>query len=188
MGRPKAALCLSDRADTFVARLIRTFQAAAIPDIVVITGAQPDAVRAAAGRVGRKVRFIDNPHWERDGQLSSLLAALKEDQQLEALMMTLVDAPFVAPATVSALVHAWRSSRAAIVRPSRGDEHGHPVIFDRAVFEELRHADPSVGAKAVVRARQADILNVPVDDRGAFIDVDTPEEYRAAVTLYGGRK
>ena len=101
-------------------------------------------------------------------------------------MMTLVDAPFVTPATVSALVNAWRSSRAAIVRPSRGDEHGHPVIFDRAVFEELRHADPSVGAKAVVRARQADILNVPVDDRGAFIDVDTPEEYRAAVTLYGG--
>jgi len=74
------------------------------------------------------------------------------------------------------------------VRPAHGDQHGHPVIFDRAVFDALRHADPAIGAKAVVRERHADILNVPVDDRGAFIDVDTAEEYRAAITLYGRRQ
>jgi CTP:molybdopterin cytidylyltransferase MocA len=51
------------------------------------------------------------------------------------------------------------------------------VLFDRAVFGDLRRADPSQGAKAVLRARQADIVDVPVTDEGAFLDVDTPEVY-----------
>jgi molybdenum cofactor cytidylyltransferase len=59
-----------------------------------------------------------------------------------------------------------------------GDRHGHPVIFDRVVFDALRAADPAAGAKEVVRARQHEILNVPVEDEGAFVDLDTPEDYR----------
>jgi molybdenum cofactor cytidylyltransferase len=58
-----------------------------------------------------------------------------------------------------------------------GNRHGHPVIFDRAVFDELRAADPAAGAKEVVRARCGDIVNVPVEDEGAFVDLDTPEDY-----------
>ena len=69
--------------------------------------------------------------------------------------MTLVDVPLVHPDTVRAVVNAWRRSRAPIVRPARGDEHGHPVIFDCAVFDELRSADRTIGAKAVVRAHAA---------------------------------
>jgi CTP:molybdopterin cytidylyltransferase MocA len=29
-----------------------------------------------------------------------------------------------------------------------------------------------------VRARARDIVNVPVDDAGAFVDIDTEQEYR----------
>ena len=38
------------------------------------------------------------------------------------------------------------------MRAVHNGRHGHPVIFARAVFQELRHADQSVGARAVVRA------------------------------------
>jgi hypothetical protein len=57
-----------------------------------------------------------------------------------------------------------------------------------AVFDELRHADPALGAKAVVRAHGAAVLDVPVDDAGAFLDVDTPEDYARATgqALPGG--
>jgi hypothetical protein len=30
----------------------------------------------------------------------------------------------------------------------------------------------------VLRAHEADLVNVPVDDPGAFLDVDTEQEYR----------
>jgi molybdenum cofactor cytidylyltransferase len=64
------------------------------------------------------------------------------------------------------------------VRPAIGDRHGHPVIFDRAVLKALRTAPIDAGAKTVVRAHEHDLLNVPVDDEGCLVDVDTPDEYR----------
>ena len=52
------------------------------------------------------------------------------------------------------------------------------MIFDRSVFDELRSADPSVGAKAVFAAHRDRVLDVEVEDAGAFEDIDTPEDYQ----------
>lgn len=187
MGQPKAGLAIAHRADTFLARIIRSLSVAGLPEIVVVTGAAPETVHRAAGPTDRRVRFIQNPRWE-DGQLSSLLTGLggQYPVDLEAILMTLVDVPFASAATVAHVVTAWRASRAPIVRPAQGDVHGHPVMFDRAIFDELREANPATGAKAVVRAHAGEILNIPIDDPGAFLDVDTPEEYAAAVTALRG--
>ena len=182
MGRPKAALPLSHRADTFLSHIIHTLAAAGLPDVVVVTGANADVVRAAAGRVDSSVTFVHNAAWA-SGQLSSLLTGLTSGRvdHIEAALVTLVDVPLVRVDTVRRVVHEWRASGAPIVRPARDTGHGHPVIFDRAVFDELRTADPALGAKVVVRAHEADILNVVVDDPGAFLDLDTEEEYRRAL-------
>jgi molybdenum cofactor cytidylyltransferase len=180
MGRAKAALPLRDATDTFLSRLIGSARTAGLPEIVVVSGADPVAVRQAAGRSDRRVRVIENPAWA-SGQLSSLLAGLAVPARapIEAAVVLLVDVPLVSPATIRRLVEVWRDTHAPIVRPARGDEHGHPVIFDAALFAELRAADPTVGAKAVVRAHAAEIVNVPIDDAGAFTDIDTPEAYDA---------
>ena len=185
MGTPKAALLLTRDGDTFLSRLLRRMIAAGMPDIVVVTGATPDVVRMAAGPSRLPVRFAHNEHWQH-GQLTSLLAGLRPrpGDMVEAALVTLVDAPLVSVATIERLVHAWRISRAPIVRPARGEVHGHPVIFDSAVFAELRAADPAVGAKAVVRSYADQIVNVPVEDDGAFIDIDTPAEYATALRQF----
>lgn len=179
MGRPKAGLALA-RGDTFLSRLTRTLLDAGLPRVVVVSGAQPDAVRAALRLRHRGVRLVRNAAWE-GGQLTSLLAGLDalDSPRLEGVLVALVDVPLVARSTVAAVVAAWRRTRAPIVRPARGVEHGHPVIFDRAVFDELRAADPALGAKPVVRRHAEAIVDVPVDDPGAFRDFDTPEEYEA---------
>lgn len=178
MGQPKAALRLSDDGETFLGRLLGRFIEAGLPDIVVVTGAAPDAVHAAAGRFRPPVRFAHNDRWA-DGQVTSLITGLAErpGDVLEAALVTLVDAPLVSTSTITHVLSTWRSGKAPIVRPARGDVHGHPVMFDRSLFPELRTADPNVGAKAVVRAHAAAIVNVPVDDEGAFVDIDTPDDY-----------
>ena len=94
-------------------------------------------------------------------------------------MVTLVDVPLVAPDTIARVIDVWRRTRAPIVRPAIGDRHGHPVIFDRAVFEELRAAPLEAGAKVVVRAHAQDLIDVPVEDEGSLTDVDTPDDYAA---------
>jgi CTP:molybdopterin cytidylyltransferase MocA len=178
MGRAKPALPLGACGDTFLGRIIRTLFSAGVPDLIVVVGADPDAVRHERLLRDPRVRVVENPLWQ-SGQLSSLLAGLDASSRLplEAALVTLVDVPFVTAQTVECLLRRWRETRAPIVRPARGDEHGHPVIFDCAIFDALRHADPAAGAKAVVRAHEHRIVNVPVNDPGAFQDFDTPDEY-----------
>jgi molybdenum cofactor cytidylyltransferase len=182
MGRAKAALTLGQTGETVVARVVRTLLSGGAPDVVVVAGAHVDEVRAAMPHEPR-ARVIPHAGWEQ-GQLSSLLAGLDaiEDPQLEAALVTLVDVPLVAASTVAAVIAAWRQTRAPIVRPAHGDRHGHPVIFDRSVFQDLREADLNVGAKAVFAEHRPRIVNVDVNDPGAFTDMDTPQEYDALNT------
>lgn len=177
MGHAKAALTLGQTGETLVARVIRTLLNGGAPGVVVVAGAHVDAVRIAMPQ-DRRARMIEHAGWQQ-GQLSSLLAGLDaiDDPQLEAALVTLVDVPLVAPSTVAAVIAEWRRSRAPIVRPANGDRHGHPVMFDRSVFQDLREADPNVGAKAVFAKHRLRIVNVEVNDPGAFEDVDTPDDY-----------
>jgi molybdenum cofactor cytidylyltransferase len=182
MGSAKAALLLGQTGETLVAHVVRTLLDGGVPDVGVVAGAHIDAVRRAMPSRERRARVIEHAGWQ-DGQLSSLLAGLAaiDDPLLEAALVTLVDVPLVRTQTVTAVISAWRRTRAPIVRPAQGDRHGHPVIFDRAVFADLRAADPSEGAKAIFTKYQERILNVAVDDEGAFVDIDTPVEYQRLI-------
>lgn len=181
MGRPKALLADPD-GRPFVARIVRTFAAAGIGDVVIVTGRQHAAIAQALAADDPPVRpfLVNNPEPSR-GQLSSLWvgldAVLRPD--VEAVLVTLVDVPMVRTSTVRDVLEAWRKTGAPIVRPAIGARHGHPVLFDHTVFEELRRAPLNEGAKAVVHAHGHQVVNVPVDDQGSLVDVDTPDDYEA---------
>jgi molybdenum cofactor cytidylyltransferase len=179
MGRPKAALRLGPGGATFLAAAVGALRGGGVPRIVVVAGAHPAEVRDALPPALPGVRVVTHPGWA-EGQLSSLLAGLAavDGPLTEAVMVTLVDVPLVRPATVAELVAAWRATRAPIVRPRIGDRHGHPVVFDRAVFGHLRATPVAGGARAVVEAFSDRIVEVPTADAGVMRDVDTPDEYR----------
>jgi CTP:molybdopterin cytidylyltransferase MocA len=179
MGRPKAVLPLGG-GHTVLSRGVRTLVDAGVPGVVIVGGAlDPDRLGEALGRLPRTVRVVPNHRWK-EGQLTSLLAGLDaiDEPSLEAVLVTLVDVPLVSRETVRHVIQTWRATRAPIVRPAHGERHGHPVMFDRALFEDLRRADPTRGAKDVMRARADRIVNVQVTDDGAFFDADTPEDYQ----------
>jgi len=179
MGSPKALLLTLD-GTPFVTAIAATFAAAALDEIVVVTGRDHDRIvrELASAALAIVPTVVRNPDPSR-GQLSSLLTAMDAlvSPQTEGLVVTLVDVPMLAAATVRQVVSEWRRTRAPIVRPAIADRHGHPVLFDRRVFDALRSAPPDRGAKAVVHEYAAEVLNVPVSDEGCLVDVDTPGDY-----------
>ena len=183
MGQAKAALPLGQTGETVVARVVRTLLEGGAPEVIVVAGAHIDAVRAAMPSHEPRARIIEHPGWER-GQLSSLLAGLDaiDGPLIEGVLVTLVDVPLVRSSTVAAVIETWRRTRAPIVRPASGERHGHPVMFDRSVFADLRAADPNTGAKAVFAIHRDHIVNVAVKDAGAFEDIDTPEDYQRVLS------
>jgi len=177
MGRPKALLPL-DCGDTFVARIVRTLHDAGVDDVVVVLGHEPDPIVADLMRRHTPVRFAINRDFD-NGQLSSLVAGLNAIDRPGVIgaLVTLVDVPLVSAATVRAIVDRYRRTRAPIVRPVAGGRHGHPVLIDRALFDQFRAADPALGANVVVRQHISAEGEVEVTDPHAFRDVDTPDEY-----------
>ena len=180
-GSPKATL-KAPCGRSFATRIIDVLEESGVDNLFVVTGLHHDAIVAAvtADAPRRLPAFVRNPNPAR-GQLSSLWVGMDHAiaPDVEALLVTLSDVPMITVEVVRKVIEAWRASGAPIVRPAIGQAHGHPVLYDRSLFAALRAAPLEQGAKAVVRAREADILNVPVTDPGCLRDIDTPEDYRS---------
>lgn len=179
MGRHKALLRCGPGGETFVRRLAMALAGGGVDRVVVVGRRGDAALQAEVEGLPAAARYLENPDADA-GQLSSLLAALAAVDRpgVTAILVTPVDAPLIEPATVSRLLGALRSTGAPIVRATYRGRHGHPVIFARTVFEDLRNADPSLGARAVVRAYADGVVDLDVNDPGVLGDVDTPDDYR----------
>src|SRR5687768_2554 len=152
MGSPKALLRAPD-GQLFVVRIVQAFADAGISTTAVVTGSAHEAIVEAlrAAFPERPAMAVRNPDPSR-GQLSSLWTGMDAvvHEDTDALLVTLVDVPMLSAATVAGVIDAWYGSRAPIVRPAVGTRHGHPVLFDRSLFAELREAPLDGGAKTVV--------------------------------------
>jgi molybdenum cofactor cytidylyltransferase len=183
-GQPKALLTDRD-GRTFTARVLATLADAGVDGAVVVTRAGDEALTAEIERAAPFARAVVNPDPDR-GQLSSLLAGLAAVDRpgVRAALVTLVDVPLVSADTVRRLLAVARTGGAPIVRPVHGGRHGHPVIFARSLFDDLRAADPTAGAKAVVHRHRDAVCDVAVADAGCVEDVDTRADY---TRLFGAR-
>lgn len=182
MGRAKATLPLGG-GETFLTRIVRTFLDADVDDIVVVVGHEPEAIVESFAASGLPARFVVNADYDR-GQLSSLVAGLGviDRPGVAAALVTLVDVPLVSAATVRAVLARYRETGVPVVRPTSGARHGHPLLIDRSLFAELRAADPASGAKPIVRAHASAAGDLPIADEGAFLDVDTAEDYERLIS------
>lgn len=191
MGCRKASLAV-DLRDTYLTRLIRTYAEAGLAETVVVLGHERQAIEAELVQSGLATHVAFNAGYEA-GQLSSVLSgldcaeALDATRECEAVVLGLVDAPFVAAETVRAVIGRYLETGAQVVRPVHAARHGHPVLIDRTLFDLLRRADPQRGAKLVVRAHVSRSGDVDVDDEGAFMDVDTPEDHQRAMRWWSAR-
>jgi molybdenum cofactor cytidylyltransferase len=187
MGRAKATLPAGD-GHTFLTRIVRTLLDAGVDDVIVVVGHDADLIAGSFSESGLPARFVVNHDYDR-GQLSSLVAGLNAIDRpgVAAALLTLVDVPLVSASTVRAVIDSYRRTHAPIVRPTSGDRHGHPLLIDRSLFDALRAADPSTGAKSIVRTHASTAGDIAIEDEGAFLDVDTEEEYRKTIaSRFGG--
>jgi molybdenum cofactor cytidylyltransferase len=187
MGTAKALLSAGS-GRTFVRVLAQTLLDGGVTDALIVGRPDDERLRREVDALGANVRFVANEHAD-TGQLSSVVAGLNAADRpgVRGVLVTPVDAPFVRSSTIRALIETASAAHPPIVRPAYHGRHGHPVMFSRAVFAELRHADPSVGAKAVVHAHAADVVNLEIDDPGVLADVDTPEDYERIIKDFGNR-
>ena len=179
MGRPKALLRIDGH--TFIEHIIGALRDGGIERIVVVLGFHAEDLRGEISHL--PVEILVNPDYKL-GQLSSLQVAVRHLQaapECDGIMVHLVDHPYIDPKLVRLMLQRFEGSKFSIVVPRHQGKRGHPVIFSRALFDELLGAPLDQGAKAVVNAHRQDTLEIDTDDVGITLDIDTPELYRQHV-------
>jgi molybdenum cofactor cytidylyltransferase len=160
---------------TFLEQIVSVLQRSEVDRITVVLGAQAQKVLASTDLSGADVVINEN---YREGQLSSLIAGLKSvPPETEVILLCLVDNPFIAAESAGGVIGAFRVSGKSIVVPVFQGRRGHPTLFARSMFDELRSAPADKGARHVVRSNVAKVFEVEVPDPGILVRIDTPRDY-----------
>ena len=139
---------------------------------IVVLGYQADRLRRA---MPHQARITVNRKW-RAGQLSSLLAGLRNVPRDAAFLIYPVDLVFLTPGIIRRLAAAFhkRTARQAIVMPVCAGRDGHPVILAPQLRSELQNAKT---ARDVVNRDPSRIKRVPVKTSAIWKDFDTLASY-----------
>lgn len=175
MGSPKPLL--EHEGDTFLERTIRTLKLGGCRIVVAVVGGGDTSWAARIADVeGALVARNDREGSDPIDSIRAGLDALPSDAAGVAILP--VDHPSVRPDTVAALIGAFQERGAGIVRPVHDARPGHPGIFARRLFAELRRPDLPEGAHTVIESHPKELVELSVDDAGVAQNVDTPEDLR----------
>lgn len=166
---------------TLLDHQVSTLKSAGVHRVVVVLGARAESLRPiVAGREG--VTWVVNPRYAQ-GKTTSIKAGLASlgPEPPGAVLFLNVDQPR-SPQTIQNLLSEHNARGGLITIPTYKGKGGHPIIVAPALLAELGSIDEeSLGIKAVVRRHEADVCRLEVADPEVLWDLNTPEDYQAAL-------
>jgi molybdenum cofactor cytidylyltransferase len=187
-GRPKQLLDYHEQ--PFVRIVAKTALASGLAPVVIVTGANAEAVEAAVFDL--PVSIARNTDWE-NGQSSSIrtgLQALRSHslqdappqfsemernwEQVGAAIFLLADQPQVPSTIINALTKEHALKLASILAPLVAGQRANPVLFDRATFPSLMSLTGDVGGRAIFS--NYPVVYLPWHDESLLLDIDTPAD------------
>ena len=173
MGRAKQLVKFEGT--TLIRRSAAVLEASQCDPCTVVLGAL--AERCKEELAGIEINICINDHWE-SGMSSSIKAGLTQllqiDPQIEGVIITLGDQPYITAAILDNFIAEYRRIRPAVVASEYNDVIGVPALFSSPMFDSILKLEGDGGASSLIRAAgdQAVTLNVP---QAAF-DIDSPAD------------
>ncbi|MHC4130457.1 MAG: nucleotidyltransferase family protein [Planctomycetota bacterium] len=175
MGKSKPLLKFNEL--TFLGHIISVLKHSEVDEITVVLGAAAEEIKLTVDL--SDVTVVINEDYPK-GQLSSLITALKQiPEQTEAIILCLVDHPFLTSELVDKIVRKFRETENPVIIPVYNKERGHPTLFSQALFKELINAPHDQGARYVVYSNEDKVLEIKTSEKGTRIGIDTPQQYKS---------
>ena len=171
MGKNKLLIRL--QGESMVHRAVARAIAAELDPVVVVVGHEDQLVRAElAGLSHTEVR---NPEYARGMNTSLRTGIAALPAEAEAAVVLLADMPFVEVSMLRELVAAFARGTSPLVLSSYGGVVAPPILYRRALFDELRALEGEACGKRVIEAHRAEAaeLRWPA---AALLDLDLPED------------
>ncbi len=174
MGRPKQTLVVNGT--TLLNRSIAVAKSIGSNPLVVVLGANYKKIRPTIVDPGALT--VENKDWD-TGMGSTIREGvqtmLKDHPDLDAVLLLLVDQPFVTTDLLQQMVRKYVADRPPIVAAKYAETFGVPALFDRTMFGDLLNLEGPTGARFIIRNFVEKVAGIPFPE-GA-IDLDTPEDW-----------
>ncbi len=192
MGTLKALLDWHGR--PLIMHQIVALRQAGADEVVVVLGHRADELQARIGAnrdvyEAGNVRCVINSHYS-EGKTTSIKTGLKaistDASSAGPILMLNVDQPRSASVINQVLsAHIGRSDK-LITIPTYNGKGGHPTAISRSLHQEMLQIDEATqGMRAVTERHREATQRVELGAPELLWDVNTPEQYRAALAASG---
>ena len=168
---------------------------AGLSPIVVVTGADANAVNNALLDLSTDIKTIFNPNWK-IGQSTSIqtgIDAINSDQIYQnrgseltnfqvnpgSAIFLLADQPQVTPTILRCLVEEHSHTLSTVIAPLIDGRRGNPVLFDKETFPDLRNLEGDVGGRGIFSKFSPSYLDW--NDISLLDDVDNLTDYERLI-------
>jgi molybdenum cofactor cytidylyltransferase len=159
---------------TMLGWVVRRVEESRLDEVVVVVGHEAEAIRRNVTL--QRARFVEAPDFH-EGCTSSIRAGLEAlHPQAEAVVLILGDQPGIERETIAAVVEGWRQLQAPVVRVSYRGRSGHPMLFTKALFGQLKALHGDKGVWKLCDAHPEWVREIELD-RPFPGDVNTWEDY-----------
>ena len=174
MTKPKPLLTFGDH--TFLEQIISVLKLSNVDRITVVLGAQAETVKKSIDL--SETNIVINKDYSK-GQLSSLIVAIEyTPKETEAILVCLVDMPFITKEVVDEIISKFKQTNNPIIVPVYNKKRGHPTLFSKSLFNDLLNSPEEQGARYVLYSNEERILELETSEGGILISIDTPDDYK----------
>ncbi len=170
MGRPKALLEFDGV--PAIERVCAALVEGGCDRVIAVLGADADAIEPA---VPSGVEVVRHDAWQ-DGRTSSVKVGLEVLLRTDAVLIAPVDRPLFTPTDVKTLAQ----SEKPLAVPAYDGKTGHPLLVRRDVYDEIMALSDEEPLNQVVYEDEDRVDEVPTENPGVLVNLDTPEDYEAA--------
>jgi len=172
MGKPKQLMPLGRT--SILEQTIDNYLNSEVNEVIVVLGHRAEEAKRIMA--ARPVKLAINPNYQQ-GMSTSIIAGLNMvDSRAQAVVIALGDQPFIDSQTLNRLIDEFYNHDKGIVIPVYRGRRGHPVIFAIRYKDELFRLKGDIGGREIIDRYPDDVLEVPVNCEGIYIDIDTNKQ------------
>ncbi|QJB57425.1 DVU_1551 family NTP transferase [Pseudodesulfovibrio sp. zrk46] len=180
MGKFKPLLPLGG--SSVLSQCIELFLSCGVERVIVVTGKRRHDVAKVASAAGAET--IHNADYEQ-GMFSSVLSGVSAlPSGVSSFFVLPVDIPLVRRETVRNIITKYEENEPLVLYPRFMEERGHPPLINGDLLQAIKGHDGRGGLRALLERFDADSLDLDVPDYGVVHDIDFPEEYAVAQSLW----
>lgn len=164
---------------------IDSMLAAGVKQIVIVLGYRGNDIESILRlHYGKEIIYTRNPHYETTDMLTSIKYGLRAMPRCKAFFLLPGDMPVVKKSTFLKLLKARPSGHPSVLFPTLGGYRKHPPLIDYRFRDLILEFEGEGGLRQIWKQQEDSIIQVPVDDDGVWIDLDTREDYEVCISRF----